>query len=140
MIGKLLGSMGITQYIVTGLVFIIISMVGLSYLYYKDSQKIIKILNKNISTLELDNELVKGRLNKQQEAIDNAISRQNDNVDKMADLNGKIRTISEGSRELSKLYADHDLNRLIVAKPNLMENKINEATKNIFNEFESITD
>jgi len=139
MISKLLGSIGATQYILTGAIVLIFSMSGFGYFYYKDSQKTIGILNKNISTLEADNKAVKLRLDTQRKAIDSAIATNKDNADKFAALSSDLRSISEQSRELSQLYREHDLNNLANAKPKLIEKRINNATKDLFDELESIT-
>lgn len=43
-----------------------------------------------------------------------------------------LQNADEGLVELRKILADHDLTRLAIEKPGLIENRINDGTKKVF--------
>lgn len=50
-----------------------------------------------------------------------------------------LQNADEGLVELRKILADHDLTRLAIEKPGLIANRVNSATKKIFEELENDT-
>lgn len=54
-------------------------------------------------------------------------------------LQVEAREAEEYSKEIQQLLRNHDLTRLSYAKPGLIESRVNNATREIFNEIESIT-
>lgn len=55
------------------------------------------------------------------------------------DLQIGLEKATKENNRLNKLFREHDLTKLATEKPGLIEKRINDATKNIFNELESIT-
>jgi hypothetical protein len=54
-------------------------------------------------------------------------------------LDANMVKAEENIDALRKILDDHDLTRLVIAKPGLIERRINNATKNLFNELRTDT-
>ena len=90
-------------------------------------------------------------LNGNQIALEDSIEAQNESIKKhiekaakLQDQNNKLsQQNQESAREVSKLrntFANHDLDALAIAKPALLESRVNKAVKRLKAEFEEITD
>ena len=100
--------------------------------YYKDTQARIQILTENNAKLEVATQ--------QQEMTINTLV---EDAEKYRELNKELNTKLEAANDykndlISKLRK-HDLSRLSQQKPGLVEKKINNGTKKLFESFESIT-
>ena len=100
--------------------------------YYKDTQARIQILTENSAKLEVATQ--------QQEMTINTLV---EDAEKYRELNKELNTKLEAANDykndlISKLRK-HDLSRLSQQKPGLVEKKINNGTKKLFESFESIT-
>ena len=100
--------------------------------YYKDTQARIQTLTENSAKLEVATQ--------QQEMTINTLV---DDAEKYTELNKELNTKLEAANDykndlISKLRK-HDLSRLSQQKPGLVEKKINNGTKKLFESFESIT-
>ena len=100
--------------------------------YYKDTQARIQILTENSAKLEVATQ--------QQEMTINTLV---DDAEKYRELNKELNTKLEAANDykndlISKLRK-HDLSRLSQQKPGLVEKRINNGTKKLFESFESIT-
>ena len=100
--------------------------------YYKDTQARIQTLTENSAKLEVATQ--------QQEMTINTLV---DDAEKYRELNKELNTKLEAANDykndlISKLRK-HDLSRLSQQKPGLVEKKINNGTKKLFESFESIT-
>ena len=120
-------------------VYMLIIVVGLvggviygAYAYYNDTQQRIKTLQENNAKLETvakANELTINSLQESQE--------------KFATLNKELQTklnlaLTYGD-DLRKKLHKHDLTRLSIKKPGLIEKRINDGTKKLFDSIESVT-
>ena len=120
-------------------VYMLIIVVGLiggvvygAYAYYHDTQQRIKTLQENNAKLETvakANELTINSLQESQE--------------KFATLNNELQTklnlaLNYGD-DLRKKLHKHDLTRLSIKKPGLIEKRINDGTNKLFDSIESIT-
>ena len=120
-------------------VYILIVVLGLvggvvygGFYYYKDTQARIQTLTENSAKLEVATQ--------QQEMTINTLV---DDAEKYRELNKELNTKLEAANDykndlISKLRK-HDLSRLSQQKPGLVEKKINNGTKKLFESFESIT-
>ena len=120
-------------------VYILIVVLGLvggvvygGWYYYKDTQARIQTLTENSAKLEVATQ--------QQEMTINTLV---DDAEKYRELNKELNTKLEAANDykndlISKLRK-HDLSRLSQQKPGLVEKKINNGTKKLFESFESIT-
>ena len=120
-------------------VYIMIIVVGLvggvvygGYAYYQDTQQRLKTLQQNNAKLETvakTNELTINSLQESQE--------------KFATLNNELQVkLNEAEQygdDLRKKLHKHNLTRLSIKKPGLIEKRINDGTKKLFENIESLT-
>ena len=120
-------------------VYILIAVIGLvggvvygGWYYYKDTQARIQILTENSVKLEAATKL-------QKSTIDTLVA----DAKKYAELNRKLdielKKAHDYKNNLIAKLRKHDLVRLSQQKPGLVEKKINDGTKKLFESFESIT-
>ena len=102
------------------------------YYYYKDTQARIQTLTENSAKLEQATQT-------QKQTIDTLIA----DAEKFAKLNSELQSelirANDYKNELSGKLRKHDLTRLSQQKPGLIEKRINNGTKKLFESFESIT-
>ena len=117
-------------YIIIAVVGSMVATVGL--LYYRDTQKRISTLQQNNAKLEVAVQSKEAALNEM-----------TDNFEKQARLNkelsGKLEDAEKYQDDLRSKLQKHDLTRLSIGKPGMMEKRINDDTKKLFSDFESIT-
>ena len=102
------------------------------YYYYKDTQARIQVLTESNSKLEL-------AAKTQTQTIDTLVK----DAQKYASLNNELQSrldsANDYKNELIGKLRKHDLARLSLQKPGLVEEKINNGTKRLFEKFERIT-
>ena len=102
------------------------------YYYYKDTQARIQILTENNSKLEVAAQT-------QNQTIDTLVQ----DAQKYASLNNELQSrldsANDYKNELIGKLRKHDLARLSLQQPGLVEEKINNGTKRLFEKFENIT-
>ena len=117
--------------------YIIIAVVGsmvatVDLLYYRDTQKRISTLQQNNAKLEVAGQ-----------SKEDALNEMTANFEKQARLNkelsGKLEDAEKDQDDLRSKLQKHDLTRLSIGKPGMMEKRINDDTKKLFSDFESIT-
>ena len=111
----------------------IVGAIGFGAKYYYDTtQNKIAVLQDNNAKLELVAETNQSTINRLQE--DNA---------KMNELSKELQSdLAEANKykdELIEKLQKHDLTRLSLKKPGLIEKRINNGTKQLFESFESLT-
>ena len=120
-------------------VYMLIVVVGLiggvvygAYAYYNDTQQRIKTLQENNAKLETvakTNEMTINSLQQSQQ--------------KFATLNNELQVkLDEAEKygdDLRKKLHKHNLTRLSIKKPGLIEKRINDGTKKLFDNIESVT-
>ena len=103
-----------------------------AYAYYQDTQQRIATLQQNNAKLET--------VAKQNETTINSLQ---ESQEKFANLNlelqGKLDEAEKYGDELRKKLHKHDLTRLSIKKPGLIEKRINDGTKKLFDNIESLT-
>ena len=103
-----------------------------AYAYYQDTQQRIATLQQNNAKLET--------VAKQNETTINSLQ---ESQEKFANLNlelqGKLDEAEKYGDELRKKLHKHDLTRLSIKKPGLIEKRINDGTQKLFNNIESLT-
>ena len=120
-------------------VYMLIIVVGLiggvvygAYAYYHDTQQRIKTLQENNAKLETvakTNELTINSLQQSQEQF----------AELNKDLQIKLNQAESYGDNLRKKLHKHNLTRLSIKKPGLIEKRINDGTKKLFDNIESIT-
>ena len=111
----------------------VIGAVGFGgYIYYKDTQARIAILTENSAKLEQ-------AANTQKQTIDTLV----EDAAKYRELNKELNTKLEAANEYKNTLIDklrkHDLAKLSLQKPGLVEKKINNGTKKVFKSLEELT-
>jgi len=120
-------------------IYMLIIVVGLlggvvcgAYAYYQDTQQRIATLQTNNAKLETvakTNELTITSMQKNQEKF----------ATLNKDLQMKLDKAEEYGDDLRKKLHKHDLTRLSIKKPGLIEKRINDGTKKLFKSIESLT-
>ena len=117
-------------YIIIAVVGSMVATVGL--LYYRDTQKRISTLQQNNAKLEVA-----------VQSKEIALNEMTANFEKQSRLNkelsGKLEDAEKYQDDLRSKLQKHDLTRLSIGKPGMMEKRINDDTKKLFSDFESIT-
>lgn len=117
-------------YIIIAVVGSMVATVGL--LYYRDTQKRISALQQNNAKLEVAIQ-----------SKETALNEMTANFEKQSRLNkelsGKLEDAEKDQDDLRSKLQKHDLTRLSIGKPGMMEKRINDDTKKLFSDFESIT-
>ena len=103
-----------------------------AYYYYKDTQARIAVLTENSAKLEQ-------ATNTQKQTIDTLVS----DAKKYGELNRELNTNLESANDYKNTLIDklrkHNLAKLSLKKPGLVEKKINAGTKKLFESFEEIS-
>ena len=120
-------------------IYMLIIVVGLlggvvygAYAYYQDTQQRIATLQQNNAKLETvakTNELTITSMQKNQEKF----------ATLNKDLQMKLDKAEEYGDDLRKKLHKHNLTRLSIKKPGLIEKRINDGTKKLFKSIESLT-
>lgn len=102
------------------------------YYYYKDTQSRIQTLTENSAKLEQATKL-------QEKTIDTLVA----DAKKFEELNNELHTKLERANEYRNTLIDklrkHNLAKLSLQKPGLVEKKINNGTKKLFRSLEKIS-
>ena len=103
-----------------------------AYYYYKDTQARIAVLTENSAKLEQ-------ATNTQKQTIDTLVA----DAAKFQELNRELNTKLESANDYKNTLIDklrkHNLAKLSLKKPVLVEKKINAGTKKLFESFEEIS-
>ena len=118
------------------LLILVLGFVGGSaygaYYYYKDSQDRIRILTENTAKLETAKQL-------QDDTIDAMIEDREKFEELTKDLQTKINAANAYKDVLIGKLRKHDLAKLSLKKPLLVEKKINNGTSKLFESLEAIS-
>ena len=102
------------------------------YYYYKDTQARIQTLTENSAKLEQ-------AANTQKQTIDTLV----EDAAKYRELNKELNTKLEAANEYKNTLIDklrkHDLVKLSLQKPGMVEKRINNGTKRLFESLEKLT-
>ena len=120
-------------------IYILIVVVGLvggvvygGYYYYKDTQSRIQTLTENNAKLETAKAI-------QDQTID-ALIADREKFDKLnKELQVKLEKANDYKNTLIDKLRKHDLAKLSMKKPGMMEKRINNGTKKLFRSLESLT-
>ena len=120
-------------------IYILIVVIGLvggvvygGYYYYKDTQSRIQTLTENNAKLETAKAI-------QDQTIDTLIA-DREKFDKLnKELQVKLDKANDYKNTLIDKLRKHDLAKLSMKKPGMMEKRINNGTKKLFRSLESLT-
>ena len=84
--------------------------------------------------------MLETKVAEQNEAIDNYLNKQKQTQEQLIVLEKEKQEAMRDVNKLRKTFAKHDLDELALAKPALMQSKINKATKRVLETLEKLTD
>ena len=120
-------------------IYILVVVLGLvggviygAYYYYNDTQARIAILTENSAKLEQ-------ATNTQKQTIDTLVEDAEKYRELNKDLNIKLEAANEYKNKLIGKLRKHNLAKLSMQKPGLVEKKINNGTKKLFESLEKLT-
>ena len=102
------------------------------FYYYKDTQARIAILTENSAKLEQ-------ATNTQKQTIDTLVEDAEKFRELNKDLNIKLEAANEYKNKLIGKLRKHDLAKLSMQKPGMVEKRINNGTKRLFESLEKLT-
>ena len=111
---------------------LLFSGIGAAYFYYKDSQKRIKNLVEVNAELKAVAQICEKTVNSLEEDIETTQRL-------VTVLEQKNQEAEDYKDKLITLLQRHDLTALTLKKPGLVETRVNNATKKVFEDIESIT-
>ena len=97
-------------------------------------------LQDDISTLKGNQLILEAKIQEQNDAIEAALNNQKKAQTLMASLEKDKQEAMRDVNKLRKTFARHDLDELTLAKPELMQGKINKAAKRVLENLEKLTD
>ena len=103
-----------------------------AYYYYKDTQARIAVLTENSAKLEQ-------ATNTQKQTIDTLVEDAEKYRELNKDLNIKLEAANEYKNKLIGKLRKHDLAKLSMQKPGMVEKRINNGTKRLFESLEKLT-
>ncbi len=100
----------------------------------------INSLNDEIATLKGNAIVLEGEIKKQNEQIKKNLEQQQKTYAQIDSLTKKNQENMREVNALKQTFARHDLDALALAKPKLLEGKVNRATKRVFDGLIKLTD
>ena len=119
-------------YTLVVLVLLIGGMFTGGYFYYKDTQSTIATLTENNAKLETANETNQKTISDMKTQVETSNKLSNE-------LTKKLQESESARNDLIETFSKHDLTRDALKKPGLVEKIVNNGTKKVFAELESIT-
>ena len=110
---------------------LVVSLAGSTYY--------INYLNDQISILKGNQIVLETEIEKQNESIERYLEQQKNQQVQLDQLESEKRAAMEDVNRLRKTFAKHDLDRLALAKPGLIQNRINKASARVMATLEEIT-
>ena len=104
------------------------------------SYVLISNLNDEIAILKGNAIVLEGEVQKQNEQIKKNLAQQQKTYAQIDNLTKKNQDSMREVNALKQTFARHDLDALAMAKPKLLEGKVNRATKRVFDGLIELTD
>jgi len=92
-----------------------------------------------ITTLKGNQIVLETEIQKQNESIERYLEQQKNQQVQLDQLESEKRAAMEDVNRLRKTFAKHDLDKLALAKPGLIQNRINKASARVMATLEEIT-
>tara|TARA_R100000458_G_scaffold52358_1_gene53845 strand:+ start:1089 stop:1490 length:402 start_codon:yes stop_codon:yes gene_type:complete len=97
-------------------------------------------LQDKIGVLKGNQLVLETKIQEQNEAIETYLTKQKQTQNQLASLEKEKQEAMRDVNRLRKTFARHDLDELALAKPELMQSKINKASKRVLETLEKLTD
>ena len=92
-----------------------------------------------ITTLKGNQIVLETEIQKQNESIERYLEQQKNQQVQLDQLESEKRAAMEDVNRLRKTFAKHDLDKLALAKPGIIQNRINKASARVMATLEEIT-
>ena len=97
-------------------------------------------LQDKIGVLKGNQLVLETKIQEQNEAIETYLTKQKQTQNQLASLEKEKQEAMRDVNRLRKTFARHDLDELALSKPELMQSKINKASKRVLETLEKLTD
>jgi predicted ribosome quality control (RQC) complex YloA/Tae2 family protein len=114
------------------ILLLVSSIAGGGWFYYTDTQTRLAQLRDNNAQLKISAE-------ENERTIEAMVTQAEQNQRLADELQEKLNKSEEGRNRLITLFGKHDLTRLAMKKPGLIETRVNNGTKKAFDGIESIS-
>jgi len=112
---------------------------GLLFVTITGSGWYINYLGEQVSTLKGNQIVLETQIQEQNESIERYLEQQKNQQVQLNQLEAEKRETMEDVNRLRKTFAKHDLDKLALAKPGLMQSKINKASARVMSTLEELT-
>jgi len=112
---------------------------GLLLLTIAGSGWYINYLNDQISILKGNQIVLETQIQEQNESIERYLEQQKNQQVQLNQLEAEKQAAMKDVNRLRKTFANHDLDQLALAKPGLMQSKINKASARVMTTLEELT-
>ena len=110
---------------------LVVSLTGSTYY--------INYLNDQIGILKGNQIVLETEIEKQNESIERYLEQQKNQQVQLNQLEADKQAAMKDVNRLRKTFANHDLDELALAKPGLLQNKINKASARVMTTLEELT-
>lgn len=122
--------LGIKKYLIGGIAIVAIAAAGFFY---------VQNLRSQIDTLETRSAVLSASNENLEQTLDETLEARERQSERVSTLQQRLQESEQESNELRRILLDHDLTNLALNKPGLIERRVNDATQDVFDSFESIT-
>ena len=112
---------------------------GLLFVTIAGSGWYINYLGDQISTLKGNQIVLETQIQEQNESIERYLEQQKNQQVQLNQLEAEKQEAMKDVNRLRKTFANHDLDQLALAKPGLMQSKINKASARVMTTLEELT-
>ena len=112
---------------------------GLLFVTIAGSGWYINYLGEQVSTLKGNQIVLETQIQEQNESIERYLEQQKNQQVQLNQLEAEKKEAMEDVNRLRKTFAKHDLDKLALAKPGLMQSKINKASARVMSTLEELT-
>jgi|TARA_R100000541_G_scaffold28114_2_gene37443 hypothetical protein len=112
---------------------------GLLFVTIAGSGWYINYLNDQISILKGNQIVLETQIQEQNESIERYLEQQKNQQVQLNQLEAEKQEAMKDVNRLRKTFANHDLDQLALAKPGLMQSKINKASARVMTTLEKLT-
>jgi len=112
---------------------------GLLFVTIAGSGWYIDYLGEQVSTLKGNQIVLETQIQEQNESIERYLEQQKNQQIQLNQLEAEKKEAMEDVNRLRKTFAKHDLDKLALAKPGLMQSKINKASARVMSTLEELT-
>ena len=99
----------------------------------------IDYLNEQIGILKGNQVVLETEIEKQNESIKNYLAEQKNQQNQLAKLESDKQQAMQDVNRLRKTFANHDLDELALAKPKMLQTRVNKASNRVMSTLENLS-